>query len=308
MNTGAQRVEQLVSRLPSSLQQPASWLTDLVNLLINRRAFGLASEGAFWFAFALPWVLLTAAAVTGAVGSILGQDVKQDLEQRILELAATVFTPSAMADFIRPVVSRLFDTNLTGLGLLSFIVALWSASRAVSTWVEATQILNENPRRGWLANRGIGLLLFLASTVAVAVTLAVGAAVPDVRESVTGGSTPILATAYVLVMIALLGVAASVPMNFADSGATRWNYAIPGGIVAVASWAVGTVGLQIYLVGIYRSASLLGALSVPIALMLWLLITNYAVLLGISVNAVNRRRRALSHAEPTGLPASPTGV
>lgn len=298
----------LLQRLPSQLHRPAAWLIALVSTLINRRVFGLASEGGFWFAFALPWVLLTAAAVAGAIGSVLGQDVKEELENRVLSLAETVFTDQAMVDYIEPIVAGLFQTNLTGLGLVSFAVALWSASRAVSTWVEATQILNDNPRRSWLANRAIGLLLFLASTVALGLAIAIGSSLPDIRSSVTGGSTPLLAIAYVIVVLTLLGVAAALPMTAANSSATRWYHAIPGGVVATAAWAIGTLGLQFYLLSVYQSASVLGALGVPIALMLWLLITNYAVLLGISVNAVNRRLRASSDAEPADLPTTPSGV
>jgi membrane protein len=60
---------------------------------------------------------------------------------------------------------------------------------------------------------------------------------------------------------------------------------IPGALVALGMWVLGSFLLRIYLTSTVEGPTIYGSLAAPIAFLLWIGISAFAVLVGAAVNA-----------------------
>ncbi len=66
---------------------------------------------------------------------------------------------------------------------------------------------------------------------------------------------------------------------------TPWRRDLPGAVLAMALWLLASAGLRIYLTVTVHKGAIYSQLAVPIAVVLWLYITAFAVLLGAEFNS-----------------------
>jgi len=66
---------------------------------------------------------------------------------------------------------------------------------------------------------------------------------------------------------------------------TPWRRDIPGAVLAVGLWLLASAGLRAYLTLTVQRGAVYGQLAVPIAVVLWLYLTAFAVLLGAELNS-----------------------
>ena len=64
-----------------------------------------------------------------------------------------------------------------------------------------------------------------------------------------------------------------------------WIEDVPGALVALAMWVLGCFLLRIYLTSTVEGPTIYGSLAAPIAVLLWIGISAFAVLVGAAVNA-----------------------
>ena len=84
----------------------------------------------------------------------------------------------------------------------------------------------------------------------------------------------------------------------ARQGGFRW--VSPGGLTAVVIWLVGSGLFALYVANFGSYNKTYGALAAVIIFLLWLYLTNTAVLLGAELNAELERGRALAAGHPAG--------
>jgi membrane protein len=87
----------------------------------------------------------------------------------------------------------------------------------------------------------------------------------------------------VLIIVSIVFLASlyhlSVPVR------TAWWRGLPGGAVALAIWALGSLVLRLYLDGSASGVTVYGSLGAAIAVLAWLYVTALAVLIGAALNA-----------------------
>jgi membrane protein len=92
---------------------------------------------------------------------------------------------------------------------------------------------------------------------------------------------------------------------------TSWWRQVPGGVLALLIWIVGSFSLRLYLAGSLSGVSVYGSLAAAIAVLAWLYVAALAVLIGAALNAeIDRlwpsgdtaRVRAIRDAEDTQAP------
>jgi membrane protein len=66
---------------------------------------------------------------------------------------------------------------------------------------------------------------------------------------------------------------------------TRWRAHLPGAIVAMSLWLIGSIALRAYLTFAFRTVSVYGPVATPIAALLFFYLSALAVLLGAEINA-----------------------
>ncbi len=209
-------------------------------------------------------------------------------------------------------VSRIFENvqsqqGVAGIvGIISLLVALWSASSYVAAFMRASNnIYDINEGRPIWKTMPIrlGLTIFLVVAVVIAAAIAVlsGNIAHDVGNAIGLGDTAV--TVWNIAKWPLLLVIASSTLAilyWAAPNARQPGFAwiSPGGLVAVLIWAAASAGFAIYVANFSSYNKTYGSLAGIVIFLVWLWISNIALLLGAEFNAELQRARAID----SGLP------
>lgn len=184
--------------------------------------------------------------------------------------------------------------------------ALWSASGYVAAFMRASNSIYDvqEGRPIWktvptrLATTLVLVVLLAASAVAVVLTgdlarqvgnlIGVGASAVTIWDI---AKWPVL----VLVVSLMLAILYWAAPNVKQPG-PRWIS--PGGIFAVLLWLMASAAFALYVASFGSYAKTYGALAGVIAFLVWLWITNIAVLLGAEFNAELERGRYIEAGHP----------
>jgi membrane protein len=194
---------------------------------------------------------------------------------------------------------------LLGIGLLT---ALWSASGYIGAFMRASNAIYEIPegRQFWKL-RPLQVIVTLAMVMLVAllaislvttgpVAEAVGDQIGLGDEFVTiyGIAKWPLMALIVLCMLAVLYYSAP------NAKLPKFRWITPGAVLALVIWIIASAAFGFYVANFGSYNKTYGTLGGAISLLVWLWITNIAVLLGQELNAEVERGRELS----AGLPAA----
>ncbi|MEU1645247.1 YihY/virulence factor BrkB family protein [Micromonospora zamorensis] len=229
----------------------------------------------------------------------------------IVELAGQVGAGSVLSDdedgvvgVIRTVVLDQSNPKL----LLSFglLGALWSASGFIGAFTRASNAIYgvDEGRPVWkLRPLQIGLAaITLVLLAVVALGLIVSGPVTDaVGDLINAGGLartvwsvakwPVLA----MIMMSLLSLLFWIAPNVRQP---RFRWLTPGGAVALVSWAVASFGFGLYVTNFSSYDTTYGSLGAAIAFLVWLYLSNSALMLGVQINAEVQRGRQLQAGDP----------
>jgi membrane protein len=257
----------------------------------QHRILGLSAEAGFWQLLSLPSAILAILGVIGFFSGALGQANLNHLQHSIDKAMAHVIVPSAVNSTIAPALHRILFGGHADVVSISFVVSLWTGSSAMATYVNTITIAyGLRNRRSAVRSRLLALLLYVGFVLASIVLLPLlilgptdlVRAFPDrwhhpLRIVVDFGFWPVV----VLVSLSLLATLyhRAIPVR------TPWHRALPGAMVAVVIWVVGSVLLRAWLEFAFRRTATYGPLSAPIAVLLFLYLTGIAILFGAEINA-----------------------
>ncbi|MFD1364469.1 YihY/virulence factor BrkB family protein [Actinoplanes sichuanensis] len=237
--------------------------------------------------------LLLLASVLG----MIGQSATQPLIDNLADVA-----PGPVQQILTDGLRSLDNTASAGVALVSLAGALWSASGYVGAFMRASNAIYDVPegRPIWKT-----LPIRLAVTVAVGTMLAASALIvvftgelADWLGRVLGvGSAAVTVWSvlkwpvlFVLVS-AVLAILYWASPNARQAG-MRWIS--PGGVVAVVLWIAASVGFAIYAANFGSYNKTYGTLGGVVVFLVWLWISNIAILLGAELDAELHRARAIA--------------
>ncbi|HWH96075.1 MAG TPA: YihY/virulence factor BrkB family protein [Baekduia sp.] len=191
--------------------------------------------------------------------------------------------------------------------VLGLVLALWSASGYVGAFARASNAIYEvgEGRPFWklrpiqLAVTTVMILLLAACAIAVVVTGPVAGQLGDV---VGAGDTAVTVwdiakwPVIALVVITMFSILYFAAPNVKQPG---FKWITPGGVVALVLWLIASAAFAVYVASFSSYNKTYGALGGVVAFLVWLWISNLAVLLGAELNAELERGRELQ----AGLPA-----
>jgi len=191
--------------------------------------------------------------------------------------------------------------------VLGIVLALWSASGYVGAFARASNAIYEvgEGRPFWklrpiqLAVTAVMILLLALCAIAVVVTGPVARQLGDV---IGAGGTAVTAwdiakwPVIALVVISMFSILYFAAPNVKQPG-FRWI--TPGGVLALLLWLIASAAFAVYVASFSSYNKTYGALGGIVAFLVWLWISNLAVLLGAELNAELERGRELQ----AGLPA-----
>lgn len=275
----------------------ASWryaARKAVREFIDDQATDLAAGLTYWSVLAVAPAALALVSMLGVFGD------GRAIVQRVMARADRVM-PEEVGDTVEGVLTNL-TTDGAGIGLVTgLLIALWSASAYVNAFARAmNRIYEVDEGRPFWKLRPIMLLitlvvLLLVAAICVAMVLSgpvaetIGAAfgLSSVALNVWNVAKWPVILALVVVIVAILYYAAP------NVRQPRFRWISLGAFVAILVWALATLGFGFYVSNFGNYDATYGALAGFVLFLLWLWITNIALLFGAEIDAEVERARQL---------------
>jgi membrane protein len=222
---------------------------------------------------------------------------------KVLTDTVSELGPSTAAKtFQAPIESITSNRGGAGIVLVVSIAgALWAASGYVSAFTDASNTIYQvEENRPFWKLKPIQLavtfvLILMAALVALALVLsgpvvgALGGAL-GISDSVLSAWRYAKWPAMIVLVVAIFGFLYYTTPNAKVSG-VRW---VSGGaVVALVAWIVASIAFAIYVSNFGSYNKTYGALGGVVVFLLWLWLTNLAILLGAEFNAETERAKQL---------------
>ena len=261
----------------------------------------LSAGIAFFAVLSIAPVLLTALSVYGAVNTP---------EQALRQLSrVSRVLPPALEDLVADQLTTITAAStqvLTVQGLTALLVALWTATAAMTYLIDALCIAyHEEETRGFGRRIGLALVFVLGSALLLGAVLAVAGvgtrAVADAPGAVRVVAQLLAWPALAVLMVLSLGVL----YRFApDRKGARWRWVSWGACGATVLWLAASVGIFAYVQSLGTYETTYGSLAGVAISMFWLWVTVLLVILGAEVNAEAERQ---TERDSTVGPEEPLG-
>ena len=288
---------------PGDLTKP-SWLyvvRKTMREFSRDRCTDLAAALTYYGVLALFPAAIALLSLVGLVGQ--GQSTVQTLTGILSDIGA-----GSVADTLEPTLMTLSEAPAAGFAFVAGLAAaLWSASGYVTSFGRALNDVYEvEEGRPFWKLRPIMLvvtlvLVVLVALVAVALVLT-GPAAQAVGDAIGLGSTvvtvwsiakwPVLLLVVVLVVALLYWATPNVKQP-------KFRWISVGAVFAIVVWVLASAAFGFYVANFSSYDKTYGSLAGVIVFLLWLWITNLALLFGAELDAELERSRELQ----AGIPA-----
>ena len=236
--------------------------------------------------------LIALVSVVGVIGD------PQSTTRTITDIVTRIGPESAAQTFSGPIESITSNQSRAGIALVvGLLVALWSASGYVGAFMRASNVIYETPegRPIWKL-RPLQMLVTLAMVILLALValglVLTGPIVDAVAEPIGLSSTattiwdiakwPVLAALFVTMISILYYASPNVKLR-------GFKWVTPGSIVALVVWVLASAGFAFFVSNFGSYDKTYGALAGMVVLLIWLWITNLAILFGHELNAERER-------------------
>jgi membrane protein len=208
------------------------------------------------------------------------------------------FLPPDAAALIRGQVMGLLATSSTTLGWTTFVsitIALYSARAGVAALIEGLDVVNRSAPRPLLWGWGVDVVMTFALILALFVGLATVIAVPLALTYLPLGPlgewllSVLPWTAMALLVMTCLSILYRFGPNLPHEAGQPWVSV--GVVVASLSWAAVSLAFSTYLANFDSYNRIYGSIGAVAALLMWLYLSVWAVLLGGAINAEMTSRR-----------------
>lgn len=256
---------------------------------IEDRVPGLAAEAALFSLISLPALLIAIVGSLGFIANALGPEGTAELHRLLLDVPESFLSDRTYNSY-QQVVANVLAHQRGGVVSIGILLSIWTGSRAVNRYLETITIAYDLERRPVWRRRllAFGLTIGgLLGAVAILPPLVVGPKVvtwlaPDSVADATLATFDMLFWPGI-VLIVLAGL--TTVYHLGVPWRTPWRRDLPGALLAMALWLLSSAGLRVYLAMSMQDGALYGQLAVPIAVVLWLYITAFSILLGAEFNA-----------------------
>jgi YihY family inner membrane protein len=215
--------------------------------------------------------------------------------------------PGSVNQILEGAINNLRQTRGSAgvLALAGLAVALWSASNYIAAFMRASNAIYDVPegRPVWktlpirIAVTVVVMVLLAASAVAVVAT---GGLADRIGRLLGLGSAVVTAWELVKWPVLLLVVSFMFALLYWASPNAKqgFRWVTPGGILAVVVWVVASVAFAIFVANFGSYNKTYGSLASVIIFLVWLWLSNSAILLGAELNAELERSRAIAAGHP----------
>jgi YihY family inner membrane protein len=234
---------------------------------------------------------------------IVGQSATQQVLDNIQKLA-----PGAARDVLSNAVKQMQGNAGIGsiMAIVGLVLAVWSASGYVAAFIRSANAVYDIPegRPVWKVlpvRVGVTAVLMVLAVISAVIVVFTGGLARQVGTALGVGDTfltvwsiakwPVLVL-LVTVMIAILYWATP------NARVRGFRWITPGSFLALLIWMIASAGFALYVANFASYNKTYGTFAGVIIFLVWLWITNLAILLGLEFDAELHRRRAVAGGHP----------
>jgi membrane protein len=281
-----------------------SWLGTLKRTISEARDDNITD----WAAALTYYAVLSLFPAIIALISILGLVVDPATITRVITDVVSQLGPKSAVDTFKGPIEQI-SSNRSGalLGLIFGIAAaLWTASGYVGAFMRASNAIYEREEgRPFYILRPFQLLvtlvLVLMAALVVLALIVSGPVASAIGSAVGLGDTAVLVwniAKWPVMLVMVVAMLAILYWSSPNAKPAGFRWVSPGGVLAVVLWIVASVAFAFYVGNFGSYDKTYGTLGGVIAFLVWMWITNLAVLLGAELNAETERAREIEAGVP----------
>jgi membrane protein len=235
---------------------------------------------------------------------LLGKSATQPL---ITNLAAAV--PSTVRTIVLTAVHHLQQNHASAglLAIVGILTGLWSASGYVSAFMRASNAIYDVPegRPAWKTyplRFGITVLLVVLLAASALIVVVTGGLARHVGQVIGASSAAVTAwdIAKWPVLLIIFSLMLAVLYWASPNAKRRLRWVSPGALVAIVVWLIASGLFALYLANFGHYNKVYGSIAGMIIFLIWMWISNLAILFGAEFNAELERGRAIAAGAPPG--------
>lgn len=247
--------------------------------------FGLIAAGVAFYAM---FAIFPGIAASVAIWSLVSDPVVIATYLNVGEK----FLPTDAASLVHDQVMGLLTAPKAALGWATFVsvgIALYSARAGVAALISGLDVVHRARPRGFLWGMLIDFTLTFALIFALLFGLATVVAVPLILNYISLGAlegwivSVLPWVAMALLVLTCLSILYRFGPNLPQDVQSRWVSA--GVIVATIGWSGVSLAFSTYLANFDSYNKIYGSIGAVIALLMWLYLSAWVILLGGAVNA-----------------------
>ncbi|WP_112873897.1 YihY/virulence factor BrkB family protein [Paracoccus endophyticus] len=207
------------------------------------------------------------------------------------------FLPPSAVDLIATQITSITSSPATSLslaGLISILLAIWSANGGMKALIEALNVAwFETEKRGFIKLNLVSLAFTMGAILMIMVLISAIALVPAILQTVAAGSVVenLIAILRWPLVLGLLLVALAVVYRFGPSKEdAEWHWISPGALIAAVGLIVASMLFSWYAANFADYNKTYGSLGAVVGLMMWLWIACIVVMLGAEINSEVERQ------------------
>jgi membrane protein len=238
--------------------------------------------------------------------SLLGLFGQSTIDSVVSEIGGAA--PDAVRDVLVNATTNLKNSQNTAgvLAIVGLAGGLWSASNYVGAFMRASNAVYDVPegRPIWKTlpiRLGVTIVVAILLTASVLIVVLTGSLAQYVGDLVGIGPTAVTVWNIVKWPVLVIIVSQILALLYwaspnAKLAGVRWIS--PGGVLAVLLWLAASAGFAFYVANFSTYNKTYGSLAGVVIFLIWLWISNIAVLLGAEFDAELHRGRAIETGHP----------
>ncbi|MFE2060658.1 YihY/virulence factor BrkB family protein [Streptomyces sp. NPDC059446] len=234
---------------------------------------------------------------------ITGESATDTIVSNLRQLA-----PGSARDIITQAVEQLRDSAGTGsvMAVAGLVLAVWSASGYVAAFIRAANAVYDMPegRPVWKilpVRVGVTVLLLVLAVASALIVVFTGGPARQAGEALGIGDPALTAWSIAKwpVLIVLVVVMIAILFWATPNAKVRgFRWVTPGSFLALALWIAASAGFALYVANFASYNKTYGTMAGAVVFLVWLWISNLAILFGLEFDAETARQRAIAGGHP----------
>ena len=229
------------------------------------------------------------------------------ITRQLTDLVRKLGPSSAVHTFAGPIAGIAHSRSTAGITLVvGLVAALWSASAYVGAFTRSANVIYEvEEGRGLLKLRPLQLLVTLVQVLLLAMVLLAlaltGPIAAKVGSAIGAGTAAVTAwniAKWPVLLVVVIGMIALLYYASPNARIRGFRKVLPGTVLAVIVWLVASAGFAFFVSNFGSYNKTYGTLAGVVVFLVWLWLTNLAILFGAEFNAERERSHQLDHGEP----------